>query len=124
MSTPPPLVTLPTLAAGAVVEAYDAEFDRVLRNIADPNTDPKATRKIVLEIVVKPNEDRDAADVFVKTKTVLASTRPTATRIFIGPRDGKLAAIEADPRQPGLFDSAQTSKLRPINGGAPRENQS
>jgi hypothetical protein len=98
-------VTLETLAGGAAVELFNTELARVLANIADPNTRADAARTLTLEVTIKPTEDRDMGAVSVQALAKLAPIRPATTRIFFGRRQGKLVAVEHDPKQPGLFDS-------------------
>lgn len=59
-------VTLLQLSQGAAGELFDDEFEKVLRNILDINTDPKAKRKISLEIELAPAESREVADITIK----------------------------------------------------------
>jgi hypothetical protein len=51
------------LANGAVGERLDEEYQKVLQNINDPNTDPTKARKIILTFVFKPEEERDMSDI-------------------------------------------------------------
>lgn len=98
------VVTLSTLGHGAAVELVQAELDKVLRNITDPNTDARAKRKIVLEITLTPSDKRERAEVDVKVTSKLAGVKPASTTVYFGRQEGVLVAVESDPRQNGLFD--------------------
>lgn len=97
-------VTLDTIGGGALPELFDAELTRILANIADPNTDTGAKRTITITISVKPNRDREVADVELKCSSKLAGIMTVSTQLFIGKHQGKLIAVENDPRQSKLFD--------------------
>lgn len=116
-------VKLETLAGGAVRELFQAELERVLENIADINTDPQVARTITLSVTLKPGPKRESADVKVKCASKLAGIVTVNTQLFMGRHQGKLVAVENDPRQGGLFDAPdQPQKLAavaPINRNAP-----
>ena len=44
------MIDLNTFADGALAERFHQEFERVMENMADLNTDPKKARKIVLTL--------------------------------------------------------------------------
>lgn len=97
-------VTLDTIGGGALAELFDAELTRILANIADPNTDTGAKRAVTMTVTFKPNRDRDVADVELKCSSKLAGIMSVSTQLFMGRKDGKLIAVESDPRQSSLFD--------------------
>lgn len=114
-------VTLDTIGGGALPELFDAELARILANIADPNTDPSTKRVITITVSVKPNRDRDVADVELKCSSKLAGIMTVATQLFMGKHQGKLIAVEADPRQSNLFDQerptiAAVASFQPKDG--------
>ena len=83
------LADLTTLGAGAAIEKFQSALRDVMDNIKDPNTQAKAKRKIVLEFLFLPQEDREMVMVGITAKSVLPSTKPTADTLFIGRRDGE-----------------------------------
>ncbi len=83
-----------TLCGGAVLEALDIEVQKVLENIADPNTEAKKVREISLKIQVKPNEQRNMADVMVKTDCKLAPAAPIETSIIMERKGNKVVGAE------------------------------
>ena len=60
---------------GALQEVFDYEFDKVLKNIRDINTDPKAKRKVTIEMTISPNEKRTMAILTLRSST----PRPRST---------------------------------------------
>jgi hypothetical protein len=97
-------VTLDTIGGGALSELFDAELARILANIADPNTDTAAKRVVTISVSFRPNRDRDIADVELKCSSKLAGIMTVSTQLFMGRHQGKLIAVESDPRQSNLFD--------------------
>ena len=94
--------SITTLKGGAVIEALDAEIDRVLDNIVDPNTDPDKARAITLTIRFKPNKERTACVISAQAKSTLAADSAIETAAMVG-RDGKRGvARELSPIQPEL----------------------
>jgi hypothetical protein len=100
-----PGVTLETIGGGALSELFAAELTRILANIADPNTDPAAKRIVTFTVSFKPNRARDVADVELKCSSKLAGIMTVSTQLFMGKHQGKLIAVESDPRQTPLFDN-------------------
>jgi hypothetical protein len=98
-------VTLDTIGGGALSELFGAELDRILANIADPNTDPTAKRQVTITVAFKPNRDRDVANVELKCASKLAGITTVSAQLFIGKHKGKLIAVENDPKQSKLFDN-------------------
>lgn len=110
-------VKLETLGNGAISERFDDELVKVLENIGDVNTDPAATREVVLVVKIKPDLERETASVVIESRAKLAPTRGVSTVFYMGKHpDGRLRAVEYDPKQGKLaFD---TSKLERIDGGS------
>lgn len=98
------VITLTTIAGGAAVNLFQGELDRVLRNIQDPNTEARATRKITLEISFAPDEERELGEVQVRVSAKLAGMKGAKTRVFFGRHKGQFVATEFDPKQVDLFD--------------------
>lgn len=96
-------VTLDNIGGGALAELFNRELATVLANIADPNTNEKAKRSIVITVALKP-KGRDQADVELTCVAKLAPVAKVDTTVFMGRSNGKLVAVENDPRQSNLFD--------------------
>lgn len=114
----PDCVTLGTIAGGAAVELFQVELDKVLRNIEDVNTDPKAKRRIVLEFIIQPDDARQVGAVGIRCSSKTASLKPVGAVLYFGRQAGAPIAIEVDTQQQKLFDQAPP-ELREV--GDPRE---
>lgn len=104
-------VTLDTIGGGALTELFDAELARILTNITDPNTDTSTKRVMTITMKFKPNRDRDVADVELSCGSKLAGIMTVNTQLFMGKHQGKLIAVENDPRQSSLFDEARPTAV-------------
>ena len=70
-------------AGGAVAEKLNVELQKVLTNIADPNTDHKKARKVQMTMTLKANEQRGLATVQVDVKSTLAPSKGVETQMMI-----------------------------------------
>lgn len=77
------IVDLNEFADGAVMERFNIELQKVLENIADPNTDPKKARKLNITVTLKADGKRDIASVGIQAKTTLAPAKDIETKIVI-----------------------------------------
>jgi len=117
------VVSLTNLNSGAVIDLFDQELKKVVENIGDPNTNPKAKREITLRVIFAPNEDRNQAAVGIDIKSKLPGHRGSVTAVWFGRKDGKQVAVESDPT-PGLFDQGNKLKMVPMgNVGRPEGEQ-
>lgn len=89
---------------GALQEVFDLEFDKVLRNIRDINTDPKAKRKVTIEMTISPNEKRTIGDIGFKVKHTEAPVNGFATAITITEDGRKVIAEEIGNELPGQMN--------------------
>ena len=105
------IVSLETIAEGAAVAKFNRELQRVLDNIADPNTPARAKRAVTLTVSFRPDQDRKRADVDIEVKPSLAQDRPADTTVWFGKRDGKNVAAEANPNQGMLFDKKEPVRI-------------
>lgn len=71
------------IAKGALVEQADVEIQRILENIADPNTEIKKPRKLTITMTFKPM-DREATAINVVTKSSCVPYNAVSTQVFIG----------------------------------------
>ncbi len=69
---------------GELTHQINRELEAVAWNIADPNTEAKATRKITVTITMKPNEQRDFITTSITTKSALAPTLGAVTALSVG----------------------------------------
>lgn len=77
------IIDMNSFADGAVAERFNLELQKVLENIADPNTDPKKVRKVAVTVSVKADEKRDIASVSIQAKTTLAPAKDIETKIVM-----------------------------------------
>lgn len=100
------MINFDTLAGGALKERLNVELEKVLENIADPNTKDTKARKLTINISFKPNKQRDLAEVSIEAKSLLAPAMPSETKIVID-RDlesGKVVAAEFKNQIPGQVE--------------------
>lgn len=105
-------ITLDNLAGGAASEIFERELNSVARNIADQNTDPKKTRKIVLTISFTPDENREEVKLSVSAKATIVPVKPANKTIHLGKLDGKPTLFANNQRQGEFnFESNGVSQL-------------
>lgn len=96
------------LGCGAAQEKFEEALSKVLADIMDPNTPPRAVREINLKMTIKPSEDRTSGDVEIFCNAKLAPDKPFPTRIFIGQDvSGNPEAHEINSGQLDLFPKAK-----------------
>lgn len=90
------MVNLNTFAKGALYEQFNEEYEKILNNIDDPNTDAPKARKLTVTVTFKPNNKRNGANVSISTKSSLVPVMPIETSIIIDKdlRTGKVLAAE------------------------------
>ncbi len=97
------------MAAGAIEEKVDYEVTRVIDNILDLNTDPKAKRKISITLTFQPDAERKHINIQAEAKSTLAPTAAVATSMMItADGNGEMVVAEMVPQIPGQMN---------INGG-------
>jgi hypothetical protein len=79
----PVSIDLTNFADGSVAEKFNQELQKVLENIADPNTDPKKVRKLTLTIKVAGNDKREVLDVQVEAKSALIPAKAIETKLIM-----------------------------------------
>ena len=106
-------VTLETLHHGAVLDLFNAEYEKMLSNISDENTSPTAVRSITIKIEVKPSKTRREAAVAISASSRLAPMKPAETAVFFDlDETGSLAAYEDNPEQMPLdFKGGKTNAI-------------
>lgn len=96
------IIDLNGFAGGAVSEKFNNELQKVLENIADPNTDFKKARKVTLVVTLKANENRTLANVSVEAKSTIAPPQPIGTELLIDmDKDGRVTGAELKSGIPG-----------------------
>lgn len=95
-------ITLDNVGNGVAAELFEREFRQVMKNIADVNTNPTATREITLKVLIRPTADRKDGTLSVKCASKLAPVQPYATPIFFGQLAGEMEAYNHNFKQETL----------------------
>lgn len=103
-------VSLENLGSGAAVELFDAELQKVLANILDPNTKATVGRSVTLTVKIKPDEDREYGSVEIHCTGKMAPVKPFPTNIFIGKSKGEAVAREHNPKQLNAFEEQEAKR--------------
>jgi len=98
-------ITLTSIGGGAAVEKFGIEWDRLVSNVLDPNTEPTATRTITIKVTVKPDRNREMSAVTIDCSSKLAPDVGYDTQVYFSvDRHGIAKATEYNPRQRSLFE--------------------
>jgi hypothetical protein len=98
-------VRLDNLGGGAAAELFEREMQKVLENIADPNTPYDKKREIALKVSILPNEERSLAAVEIGVSLKLPGTKPYQTYFSMGIENGQVVAKQPDVAvQHEMFD--------------------
>lgn len=91
---------------GAMIEGFAVELQKVLANIADINTPATSSRKITLELTIKPHADRVTMDTEFRCASRLAPIETHTSMFYMGKAsDGSMVAFANDPRQMPLWSA-------------------
>ena len=108
-------INIEQFSNGELTQQINREMEAVARNIADPNTEAKTTRKITVTITLKPNEQRDFITTSITTKSTLAPTLGAVTALAVGKNlktgeievgeignqiTGQMSMADVEPQQP------------------------
>lgn len=116
------IVDLNSFANGALAEKVNIELQKVLENIADPNTDPKKARSVTVNIVLKSNENRSLATVTVETKCKISPAKAIETELLIDMgTNGKITGAELKSGAPGQMYIDNNAEILTDRGEKPEE---
>lgn len=102
------------MAGGAIMERADYELTRAIDNIADPNTEPTAKRKITVTLTLTPDAERKKIRVSAQAKSTLAPTNPVETSLCVtGGKNGEAVIAEMTPQIPGQMDMDGAEQSQP-----------
>lgn len=100
-----PIKSLSNLMDGGLEERFNQELTKVWQNVYDPNTNPTAARKVVMEVKIVPNERRDSVQFHVNVSSKLAPhVALTQTVMLSLGADGTITATERTEQVPGQLD--------------------
>lgn len=91
-------VSLSTLGEGALEEKFQIELQKVLDNIADPNT-KEGAREIALKIVFAPNTQRSAVAITISASSKLQGDLAYESHALLGKEGAQLKIWEHNPEQ-------------------------
>lgn len=108
-------INIEQFSNGELTQQINREMEAVARNIADPNTEAKATRKITVTITMKPNEQRDFITTSITTKSTLAPTLGAVTALAVGKnlKTGEIEVGEIGNQIPGQMNLADVETQQP-----------
>ncbi len=117
-------VQLEEIAGGALQEQFGKAFERVIDNLADPNTSYKEARKITVTLKFTQNEQRDDVVCDVSVTEKLAAQAATRTAFAVGKnlKTGELYAEEYGRNQMSIdnlgidYESGEVLEEEPQNG--------
>lgn len=88
------------IKGGAVIEMLNTELQKVYDDIADPNRESKANRKVSCELVFSPTEDGQVGSLAVRVKSSLGKQRDLSSTVYFGSDKGKGVCTEQNRNQP------------------------
>ena len=108
-------INIEQFSNGELTQQINREMEAVARNIADPNTEAKATRKITVTITLKPNEQRDFITTSITTKSTLAPTLGAVTALAVGKnlKTGEIEVGEIGNQIPGQMSITDVEAQQP-----------
>lgn len=122
-------VSLETLGRGspgevsAAIQLFNLEWQKVLDNCLDPNTDTKPKRSVTLKVTIVPDDDRELCKIEISATSKLASIRPHPTQVFLGRDRGRAVAVEHDPKQLNVFRQIEEEKTKQADNVRPFARQ-
>lgn len=103
MHTSEEKMSLLNIGGGAAIELFDVELQRVLKNVVDPNTEPKKPREITLKVRLDPDEKRFLTNVEISCASKIAAMSTFSTQVIIDREGSRVEAREIVPSQQKLF---------------------
>mgnify|MGYP000624718170 FL=1 len=110
-------INIEQFSNGELTQQINREMEAVARNIADPNTEAKTTRKITVTITLKPNEQRDFITTSITTKSTLAPTLGAVTALAVGKnlKTGEIEVGEIGNQIPGQMSMEDVEPQQPAD---------
>jgi len=108
---------LETIAGGTLTKKVNRALEEVAKNIMDPNTDPKAKRKIKVTMTFSGKE-RSLQHCGISVETVLAPEVESLAVFGFGKdlKSGEVDCIEVGNQIPGQLSFADYEDNEPIRG--------
>lgn len=80
----PYMVDLNEFAEGALAARFNEELQKILENIADPNTEPNKNRTLTVQVRLNSDESRDVVNASVIAKSTLQHAKEADTKMLMG----------------------------------------
>lgn len=96
-------VDLNTIGNGGLQARFNREFEKVVKNMKDPNTPYREARKITITLTLKQDEDRNTCVCTCDVNSKLAKSKSFDTNFGIGQdlKNGQYIAKEYGTQIPG-----------------------
>ncbi|MFA5659676.1 MAG: hypothetical protein WC900_10400 [Oscillospiraceae bacterium] len=105
-------LTLLNIGDGAAQELFDEQLQKVLKNIADVNTEDKAERTITLKITFKPDEKREFSAVSIQATSKLAPDKAYPCTVMLANGSEGFEAYEVKRhKQTTIFDDSKSENV-------------
>ena len=111
-------VQLEEMMGGALQEQFGKSFERILENLADPNTPFKDARKITITMKFNQNEKRDDVKCVISVTEKLAAQAPMCATFAVGKdlKTGKVHAEEYGKNIKGQVSFDDNMRVDPETG--------
>lgn len=111
--------TLLNINGGAVLDLFEDSWEKLLENIADPNTEDGKSRELTIKLKVAPSKERvGAAHIQAQVTTKLPGNKSSEGILILETdRDtNKIVAYNIDPKQPEFQQIAdiENGKIRAL----------
>lgn len=112
------IIDLNLFADGALAERANIELQKILENIADPNTDAKVKRKLTMTITLAADDKRDVVLTNVVAKSTLAPAKHIEAKLIMDlDRNGKVTGAELKSGIKGqTFVDMETGEIQDDRG--------
>lgn len=105
---------LDQLMDGAITKHFNDELTRLWDNVYDMRAPATKARTITLKVTIKPNANRDAADILYDIKSAPAAPEALQQIVFMRQRDdGSVQVTEQTDQLPGQIDMAGEEQPMP-----------
>lgn len=114
-------INLSKFGGGALQERFNREFEKVVKNMNDPNTSYKEARKVTITLTLKQDEYRNVCTCNCKVASKLAEPKTFDTNFGIGQnlKTGEFVAKEYGTQIPGQMG---LEDLDPDTSGVQKNN--
>lgn len=111
-------IDLKNLVGGALQEKFNMSFEKVAKNLLDPNTPFKNKRNIIIKLTFTQNEQRDNVKVDIDVTEKLSPSAPLETQFSIEQdlKDGQVYAREYGKDIPGQMTFKDYDNQEEIDG--------